>query len=155
MVLVNGFHNSTRTICSPIVDTAWLAGALGGTDQAGTRNGDWYWARFLDEVKEMASLAGRVRPTEPGAEPDDNGSVYDVIGGYISTAGRFTQEGLKFKVPVSRQQKMIGLFGGILLREHEDMIVRNYDLSRFTRLVPIRGPLADRIDKTRSTEGIK
>ena len=155
MVLVNDFHNSARTICSPIVDTAWLAGALAGTDQAGTRNGDWYWARFLDEVKEMASLAGRVRPTEPGAEPDDNGSVYDVIGGYISTAGRFTQEGLKFKVPVSRQQKMIGLFGGILLREHEDMIVRGCDFSRLTRLVPIRGPLADRIDKTRNTEGMK
>ncbi|MEE9353577.1 MAG: hypothetical protein V3U94_04060 [Candidatus Thorarchaeota archaeon] len=155
MVLVNDFHNSARTICSPIVDTAWLAGALTGTDQAGTRNGDWYWARFLDEVKEMASLAGRVRPTEPGAEPDDNGSVYDVIGGYISTAGRFTQEGLKFKVPVSRQQKMIGLFGGILLREHEDMIVRGCDLSRLTRLVPIRGPLADRIDKTRNTDGMK
>jgi hypothetical protein len=62
---------------------------------------------------------------------------------------------LKFKVPVSRQQKMIGLFGGILLREHEDMIVRGCDLSRLTRLVPIRGPLADRIDKTRNTDGMK
>ncbi|MCK4483442.1 MAG: hypothetical protein KAU89_01360 [Candidatus Thorarchaeota archaeon] len=155
MVLVNDFHNSARTIYGLIVDTAWLAGALAGTDQAGTRNGDWYWTRFLDEVREMASLAGGVRPTEPGAEPDDNGSVYDVIGGYISTAGRFTREGLRFRVPVSRQQKMMGLFGGILLREHDDMIVRGYDLSKFTGLVPIRGPLADRIDKTRSTEVMK
>jgi len=155
MVLVNGFHNSARTFCNPIVDTAWLAGALAGTGQADTRNGDWYWTKFLDEVKEMASLAGSVRPTEPGAEPDDDGSVYDVIGGYISTAGRFTQEGLKFKVPVSNQQKMVGLFGGILLREHEDMIVRGHDLSRFTRLVPIRGPLAERIDKMRSMEAMK
>ena len=155
MVLANDFHNSARTIYNPIVDTAWLAGALAGTDQGNTRNGDWSWTRFLDEVREMASLAGSIRPTEPGVEPDDNGSVYDVIGGYISTAGRFTQEGLRFKVPVSRQQKMAGLFGGVLLRENEDMIVRGYDLSRFTRLVPIRGPLADRIDKTRSTEVMK
>ena len=155
MVLANDLNNSARTIYSPIVDTAWLAGALAGTAPAGTRNGDWYWARCLDEVKEMAALVANVRPTEPGAEPDDNGSIYDVIGGYISTAGRFTQEGLRFKVPMSRQQKMVGLFGGILLREHEDMIVRGYDLSRFTRLVPIRGPLADRIDKTMTTEVMK
>jgi len=155
MILANDSHNSARTIYSPIVDTAWLAGALAGTDQAGTQNGDWYWTRFLDEVREMASLAGSVRPTEPGAEPDDKGSVYDVIGGYISTAGRFTQEGLRFKVPASRQQKMVGLFGGILQREHEDMIVRGYDLSRFTRLVPIRGPLADRIDQTMRRKAMK
>ena len=155
MVLLNDFHNSARKIYSPIVDTAWLAGALAGTDQADARNGDWFWTRFLDDVREMATLAGSIRPTEPGAEADDYGSVYDVFGGYISTAGRFTQEGLRFKVPASRQQKMVSLFGGILLREHEDMIVRGYDLSRFTRLVPIRGPLADRIDNTRSTEVLK
>jgi hypothetical protein len=109
----------------------------------------------LDDARKIASLAGSVRPAEPGVEPDDNGSVYDVIGGYISIAGRFTQEGLRFKVPVSRQQKMMRLFGGILLREHEDMIVRGYDLLRFSRLVPIRGPLADSIDETRKTEVMK
>ncbi len=155
MVLVNDFHNSARTIYSPIVDTAWLAGALAGTDQAGTRNGDWYWPRFLDEVREMASLAGSVWPTEPGAELDDNGSVYDVIGGYVSTAGRLAQEGLRFRVSVRAQQNMMCLFRGILLREHEDMIVRGYDLLRFSRLVPIRGPLADRIDQTMRREAMK
>ena len=155
MVLVNDSHNSARTIYSPAVDTAWLAGALAGTDKAGTRNGDWSWNRFLDVVREMAMLVGSIRPTEPGAEPDDKGSVYDVIGGYISTAGQFTQEGLRFRVPMSRQQKMMGLFGGILLSEQEDMIVRGYNLSRFSRLVPIRGPLADRIDETLREETIE
>ncbi len=129
---------------------SWLAGAAAGLKILEPRTPKWLWEGFIADVYAMMDLIGDVKPAEPGIAPDYGdgqiGSPYDALGGYISVAGELCPEGLYFRVPVARQEQVLELLKGLtLFRAHGEILVRNYDLPAFTRLVPIEGPVAEQL----------
>jgi len=127
---------------------AWLAGAAAGLRIAANRSPSWLWESFYDDIYQMIGLVGDVEAAEPGTAPRDGdghvGSAYDALGGYVSITGEVTPEGLYFRVPLARQEEVIGLLKGLtLLRSHGEIVVPNYDLPAFLRLVPLEGPIAE------------
>jgi hypothetical protein len=96
----------------------------------------------------MIGLVGDVKAAEPGTAPQDGdghvGSAYDALGGYVSVTGEVTPEGLYFRVPLARQEEVIGLLKGLtLMRSHGEIVVPTFDLPAFLRLVPLEGPIAE------------
>ena len=129
---------------------SWLAGAAAGLHILEPRTPRWMWEDFISDVYEMMRLIGNVEPAEPGTSPEYGdgtiGSAYDALGGYVSVAGELTPEGLFFRVPVARQEQVLELLKGLtLFRSHGEILVPQYDLPAFTRLVPLEGPVAEQI----------
>jgi hypothetical protein len=135
-----------------IPDASWLAGAAAAIKLAGTRSPRWLWGDFIDDIAEMIEMAGDINPAAPGESPCTGdgsiGSAYDALGGYVSVVGELCPEGLYFRVLPQNESKVASLLSGITLHgSNGDLLVSMYDLSAFTRLVPIHGPLADTIEE--------
>ncbi|MHA2379613.1 MAG: hypothetical protein ACXADS_10060 [Candidatus Thorarchaeota archaeon] len=126
-------------------DPAWVAGAKAGISKVVKRVRLRRWREFLDTLEDLFSFMMEVRPAEPGTSPDD-GSLYESLGGYVSVAGRMTDEGLRFSVPPRRLKKIASLFPGMeMYRTGKEVLIPNGELESFNRLVPLRGPLEDRM----------
>ena len=149
MMVDDIIHGAPQTPYS-LPRASWLAGAAAGLKILEPRTPKWMWEGFIADVYSMMNLIGDVKPAEPGTSPDYGdgqiGSAYDALGGYVSVAGELCPEGLFFRVPVARQEQVLELLKGLtLFRLHGEILVRNYDLPVFTRLVPIEGPVAEQL----------
>ncbi|MGY5875761.1 MAG: hypothetical protein RTU30_08445 [Candidatus Thorarchaeota archaeon] len=128
-------------------DESWLSGALAGMRVVGQKD-TWDWQAFLNDVRDMAYDLDGIKATEPGNEPSDSGSIYDALGGFVSVSGVVSPKGLHVRVPLSKQAQLLeSIPGMVMLRSREGLVVPNYELESFTRLVPIRGPLAEELDE--------
>jgi len=126
-------------------DPAWVAGAKAGISEALDRARSSGWREFFDVLETLFRSMMEVRPAEPGTTPQD-GSMYETLGGYVSVVGQLTAEGLRFTVPLIRQQAVVSLFPGMqLYRTDKDLLVPLSELDIFSRLVPIRGPLESEV----------
>ena len=127
-------------------DPAWVAGAKAGMNKFVSRSKFRGWREFLDTLEDLFRIMMEVRPAEPGTSPD-NGSLYESLGGFVSVAGRMTEEGLSFSVPPRRQQTIASLFPGMeMYRTGKEVLIPHRELESFNRLVPLRGPLEDRLE---------
>ncbi|MGY5853647.1 MAG: hypothetical protein RTU92_08795 [Candidatus Thorarchaeota archaeon] len=147
------------TVYSPmsnsIPDASWLSGALAGMRVAGDKDA-WDWQTFLDDIRDMAYNLEVVKATEPGNEPSGRGSAYDVLGGFVSVSGTVSSNGLHVHVPLVKQSRIIeSIPGMVLLRSRKGLVIPTYELESFTRLVPIRGPLADELDELIRSERLE
>ncbi|MGY5859231.1 MAG: hypothetical protein RTU63_07670 [Candidatus Thorarchaeota archaeon] len=133
-----------------MVQASWLAGAAAGLHILEPRTPRWVWEDFITDVYEMIKYFGDIEPAEPGTSPNHGdeaiGSAYDALGGYVSVAGELCPEGLFFKVPVARQEQVLELLKGLTLyRSHGEILVPQYGLPAFCRLVPLEGPVAEQL----------
>ena len=149
MMIDDVIHGVPQTPYS-LPQASWLAGAAAGLKILEPRTPKWMWEGFINDVRDMMDLIGDIEPAEPGTAPDYGdgqiGSAFDALGGYVSVAGELCPEGLFFRVPVARQEQVLELLRGLtLFRSHGEILVRNYDLPAFTRLVPIEGPVAEQL----------
>jgi hypothetical protein len=108
---------------------------------------NWLWEGFLREIQEQIEYSDLI-PTSPGDAPTiDNqqtGSAFDALGGYVSIVGDVTPEGLSFPVHLAQLERIQTLLSGMLLkRTGRNLLVPQYDLPGFLKLVPIMGPVAD------------
>lgn len=127
-------------------DPAWVAGAKAGINEIESRVGEGAWAEFYDSLEMVFRFMIEVPPAEPGTSPED-GSLYETLGGYVSVAGRMTHEGLKFSVPSRRQKTVAALFPGMeMYRTGKGVLIPHKELESFSRLVPMRGPLEDKME---------
>lgn len=133
-------------------DVSWLAGAAAALTLVKSRSPRWLWCDFIDDITNMIEMAGDVRPVSPGESPRSGdgaiGSAYDVLGGYVSVVGELCPEGLYFRVLPENESRIIHLLSGFAVHgSNGDMLVSMSDVSAFTRLVSIHGPLADSIEE--------
>jgi hypothetical protein len=129
-------------------NSAWLAGAKAALDLQQSRT-DWKWSEFRNEIEKMVELSG-ITPAKPGEEPilDERhtGSAFDALGGYVSLAGDVTPSGLSFPARLHQLEKIKYLFSGLYLKWNSRtrrILIPQYDLAPFLKLVPVRGPVAD------------
>ncbi|MFW9798702.1 MAG: hypothetical protein ACFFE2_16810 [Candidatus Thorarchaeota archaeon] len=151
-MIVDDFIQSVPRTPFTMPQVAWLAGAAAGLRVAENRSPSWLWEEFYADIFQMIRLVGDVKPADPGTAPQDGdghvGSAYDALGGYVSVTGEVTPEGLYFRVPLVRQENVLGLLKGLtLLRSHGEIVVPNYDLPAFLRLVPLQGPVAEWLEE--------
>ncbi len=126
-------------------DPAWVAGAKAGINEAVSRAIIADWREFYDSLETMFRSMMEVRPAEPGTTSKD-GSLYETLGGYVSVTGRVTTAGLTFPVPARRQQTVASLFPGMqMYRTGKDVLIPHKELDSFKRLVPLRGPLEEKM----------
>ncbi|RDE16364.1 MAG: hypothetical protein C4K49_04940 [Candidatus Thorarchaeota archaeon] len=136
--------------CIPHI--AWLAGAIAGINVVGRQKQGWEWDNFIEDIYESADDLGGIEAAEPGAcMVDGDGqsfSCYDTLGGYISTAGRLCPQGLKVELPSASVECVAGLLPGFTLaRIKGGFLLPRCELAPFLNLVPVRGPIADRLVK--------
>ena len=140
-----------EVMMTPYVETpnpAWVAGAKAGLMVIGDRTPDWLWDSFVEDIYEMMDRLGDVEATEPGLSPSDDydGSVFDILGGYVSTAGDVIPEGLVFKLPLDRHEEIMTLLPGITLyRSKQGLVIPRYEITSFLRWVPVRGPVIEKL----------
>jgi hypothetical protein len=149
---VDDFIRSVPRTPFNIPRVSWLSGAAAGIRIGGKRSPGWLWDAFFNDVAEMIQLVGDVEPVVPGYAPDEGdgliGSAFDALGGYISVTGEITPEGLYFRVPVRCQKHVKELLNGITIhRSDGEIIVPDYDMPAFLRLIPIEGPLAEWLEQ--------
>lgn len=140
-------NNSTRPGVVNIVDTAWLGGAIAGLELPRGRDPAWEWAPFLEDLLDVVEMVWDVQPINPGEYPI-SGSVLDSLGGYISLTGQFCKHGIIFPVSsdivTAVKDQLTGInvqyLGGL-------MIVPPEEISHFMRIVPIKGPLEERVQE--------
>ncbi len=130
-----------------MVDSAWLGGALAGLEIPRGREPAWEWAPFLEDLFDIVEMTWDVQPINPGEIPA-TGSALDSLGGYISLTGHICNHGIIFPVrstivyEVTKQLTGINVryLGGLMIIPHEE-------IPRFMGIVPIRGPLEDRVQE--------
>jgi hypothetical protein len=128
-----------------VLDRAWLAGAKAGIAQRERSMSDVEYIEFIESLRVMIECQPEVEPAEPGTAPAD-GSLYEALGGYVSLAGELQGGCLSFQVPLIRQRRVLALFPGTdVYANRGSVVVPCHELSRFSRLVPVRGPLEERI----------
>ncbi|TET11544.1 MAG: hypothetical protein E3J86_02690 [Candidatus Thorarchaeota archaeon] len=131
---------------SGTLDLAWVAGAKAGINEIVSRVGKGAWAEFYDSLEILFRFMMEVQPAEPGTSLED-GSLYESLGGYVSVTGRMTPRGLKFSVPPRRQKTVAALFPGMeMYRTGKDVLIPHKELDSFSRLVPLRGPLEEKME---------
>lgn len=133
-----------------IHQSGWVAGAIAGIRACGPRELDWEWDNFIEDVCEAAEELGGIEAAEPGAcLVDSDGhacSCYDTLGGYISTAGAVCSEGLQVRLPSARLECIASLLPGFMVtRTKGELLIRRYELTSFLNLVPVRGPIVDKL----------
>jgi hypothetical protein len=111
---------------------------------------DWRWEDFFSQIQDLIEYSD-VKPAKPGEEPfideTQKGSALDALGGYVSIAGDVTPEGLSFPVHLAQLERIENLLSGMLLkRVGSKILVPQYDLPGFLKLVPILGPVAEWLD---------
>lgn len=130
-----------------LMDEAWLAGAKAGITEREASISDEEWVSFIQNLRTVLDRLPEVQPAEPGTAPSD-GSLYDVLGGYVSLTGHLDTGHLSFPVPLIRQAIVLSLFPGMDIRARGSTVsIPCEDLLHFSRLVPIRGPLQDDIGR--------
>jgi hypothetical protein len=139
-----------RTYYNPTKNTlneAWLSGAKAGLRQK-SRTG-WLWEDFIEEIHDQLKKV-HIPSTNPGDEPiieHRRGSAFDALGGYVSVVGDVTPKGLLFPVSIENQERLTVLLSGIqLLRKGNNLLIPDYDISCFLKLVPVSGPVAEWIE---------
>ncbi len=126
-----------------VMDEAWLAGAKAGITQREGPTSDEEWLDFIESLRVILDRMPEVKAAEPGTAPSER-SLYDALGGYVSLTGCLGMGFLSFPVPLIRQAMVLSLFPGMDVRARGSVVSIPYgELLRFTRLVPIRGPLQD------------
>lgn len=149
---VDDFIQSAPRVPLSMPQVAWLAGAAAGLKIAPNRSPSWLWEDFFDDIYQMIRVAGDVEAAEPGTSPKYGdgqiGSAYDTLGGYVSVTGEVTPEGLYFRVPLSRQEDVLNLLKGLtLMRSHGEIVIPNFDLPAFLRMVPLEGPVSEWLEE--------
>ncbi len=150
MMIDDYIHDAPLTPYS-FPQEAWVSGAAAGLKILEPRTPKHLWEDFISDVFDMISFFGDIEPTKPGAAPKYGdgriGSAYDALGGYVSVVGEVCPEGLFFRVPLAHLEQVLELLKDMtLFRAHGEILVRNYDLPAFTRLVPLMGPVAEQLD---------
>ncbi|MHA2424085.1 MAG: hypothetical protein ACXAEF_04820 [Candidatus Thorarchaeota archaeon] len=133
-----------------IVDSAWLGGALAGLEIPRGREPAWEWAPFLEDLLDVAEMVWDVEPITPGEYPT-TGSVLDSLAGYISMTGQVCDHGIIFPVHsdvvIEVSNQLAGIktkyLGGLL-------VIPPKEIPSFMGIVPIRGPLAERVQEVAS-----
>jgi hypothetical protein len=144
-VLVQEYVVWTMGPSYDVFDQAWLAGAKAGIAQREHGAGDAEWADFIEGLRLMMERLPEVEPAEPGTAPAE-GSLYEALGGYVSLAGELEADGLSFSVPLIRQRMVLSLFPAMnIIAGRGRVVIPHGELPRFNKLVPIRGPLQERI----------
>ncbi|MFW9835405.1 MAG: hypothetical protein ACFFEK_15500 [Candidatus Thorarchaeota archaeon] len=151
-MMIDDFIQNIQRAPFSMPQIAWLSGAAAGLKIAENRSPSWLWEEFYDDIFQMIRLVGDIEPADPGTAPRDGdgliGSAYDALGGYVSVTGEVTPEGLYFRVPLARQEAILKLLNGLtLLRSHGEIVIPNYDLPAFLRLVPLQGPVAEWLEE--------
>ncbi|MDF1539677.1 MAG: hypothetical protein P1Q69_12325 [Candidatus Thorarchaeota archaeon] len=126
-----------------IMDSAWIAGALAALEIPLPREPEEIWAPFIEDIFNLSELVCDVESVRPGQSPV-TGSVLDSLGGYISLAGRVTNQGIHFPVdsdsvlPVNDNLPGIKtqFLGGI-------MVIPPSQICKLLSLVPLRGPIEE------------
>lgn len=131
-------------------DAAWLSGAKAGMNELNEMKKDWLWEDFFREIHDLIEYS-HVKPAKPGEEPlindNEKGSALDALGGYVSIAGDVTPEGLAFPVHLAQLERIENLLSGMLLKRiGNKILVPQYDLPGFLKLVPVLGPVAEWLD---------
>jgi len=146
-MLTDDMQLAHRHPYSTFPDLAWLSGALAAVGED-AESSDWLWNSFLEDILHMIQNIGEITPCEPGIAPEGE-SIYDALGGYVSVSGRMNEDGLRFRVPLGRQEKLLQMFGGLmLLRDQTAIVVSKHDLAGFTQLVPLRGPITEKMEES-------
>ncbi|MHA2179384.1 MAG: hypothetical protein ACXAAK_13645 [Candidatus Thorarchaeota archaeon] len=138
--LSRGIQSHTNNL-----NPSWVAGAKAGISKILSRLRLRDWKEFLESLEYQFKFMMDVLPAEPGTSPE-GGSLYESLGGYVSVAGRMTDNGLMFSVPARRQHIIASLFPGMeMYKTGKDVLIPNSELDSFMRLVPLKGPLEDRM----------
>jgi hypothetical protein len=133
-----------------IVDTAWLGGAIAGLEIPRGREPAWEWAPFLEDLLDVAEIVWDVEPICPGEYPT-TGSVLDSLAGYISMTGQVCDHGIIFPVHSDVVPEVKNQLTGINVRYLGGLLViPSEEIPRFLSLVPIRGPLEERLQEVAS-----
>ena len=133
-----------------IVDTAWLGGAIAGLEIPRGREPAWEWAPFLEDLLDIAELIWDVEPIFLGEYPT-TGSVLDSLAGYISMTGQVCDNGIIFPVQSDVVSEIKNQLVGINIRYLGGlMVIPPEEISRFLSIVPIRGPLEERVREVAS-----
>lgn len=135
---------------------AWITGAMAGLRIAKPRD-SWEWNRFVEDLHIMFSAWSDLTPVEIGAIPIDSegreGSIYDSIGGYVSVAGKIVPRGLHFKVLGSHIGSVVQMFRNLSFQWSDGgLVVPWTEIAGFCRLVSIRGPIMDELDRRGSLD---
>ncbi|MCK5150621.1 MAG: hypothetical protein KAQ65_02220 [Candidatus Thorarchaeota archaeon] len=133
-----------------MVDSAWLGGALAGLEIPRGREPDWEWAPFLEDLFDIAEMVWDVQPISPGEYPT-TGSVLDSLGGYISLTGHVCNQGIVFPVNSNVVSEISKQLAGINIRYLGGlMVIPTEEIPRFMSIIPIRGPLEERVQEVAS-----
>ncbi len=149
-MLVQTSLNSHQIFDLHFHDYPWLSGAAFGLQSLVSVPDEL--ARDL--VEEIRALG--ITPVAPGESyslgDGTESSAYDVLGGYVSVTGVRHPAGLLIPIPSSRQGAVRRLVSVVHKVDENWMIVRLDDLPNFTRIVPLKGLVADSV--TQLLEGI-
>ena len=130
-----------------MVDSAWLGGALAGLEIPRGREPAWEWAPFLEDLFDIAGMICDVQPISPGDYPT-TGSVLDSLGGFISLTGHFCNHGIIFPLQSNVVSEVTQQLTGINVRYLGGlMIISPEEIPRFMGIIPIRGPLEERVQE--------
>jgi hypothetical protein len=129
---------------------AWLAGAKAGLQEIQGGRNDWVWKEFIENIQNQLEGLG-IKATRPGEEPQLEhviGSAFEALGGYVSVAGNVQPDGHSFPVHLSSYEQLESLLSGFLMkRDRKHIVIPQYDIVPFRRLVPLRGPVAEWLEE--------
>ena len=141
------YLQSNITAMDELPDPAWVAGAKAGFSTVFYRGIKSDWREFFQSLEDLFRFMLEVQPAEPGTTPKD-GSLYETLGGYVSVVGRVSSHGLSFPLPPIRQHTVVSLFPGMdLYRYGKEVFVPHKEIESFKKLVPLRGPIEEMINK--------
>jgi len=130
-----------------IIDTAWIGGAIAGLEIPRGHDPAWEWAPFLEDILDITEMVWDVEPINPGEYPN-TGSVLDSLGGYVSLTGQFCDHGIIFPVHSDVVPEIQSQLAGIKTRYLGGlMVIPPEEIDHFLGLVPIRGPLEERLQE--------
>ena len=143
--MMTNWHHSTFDI----PDMTWLGGALAGLKVYKHREPVWAWTQFMDDVRAMQSLYDI--ETLDITQAPENGSLLDVLGGYVSVTGSISAEGLSFPIPFNTgdriKQHLIGM--DVTVHAYE-MTIPLDELDAFTTLISLRGPVEEMLGEVKT-----
>jgi len=144
--MVNTAIQSLAPMWNEELSIAWLAGAMAAI----TDSPDWAMTRRTELVQDVLRAARQysVSPVYPGGTVRlaCSFSQFDVLGGFVSIAGRVCDDALFVPLDLHRAVAVLGLLGrGIVARVRGRSGVR-ISAEHFEAvgvLLPLRGPLID------------
>ena len=142
MGVTSDMLNSGQMPHSEILDWDWIRGALAGMDISSERDPAWLWKPFLEDLKSMQDLYD-IKPLMPWQETEEQ-SILDSLGGYVSITASISDAGIRFPLPSEMTKKISEYLSGMDIEVHSHAITIPWNqISRFTSLVQIRGPVEE------------